>query len=86
MCVSVVHMYVYHVCDWCSQRSEEGIRPSGTGVRNGCEAMLTTIVRLWFIACVCEPCACSTHDGQKRALDPLGLELQMGWKHPSVWC
>jgi hypothetical protein len=27
---------VYHVCTWCSQRSEEGIRFPGTGIVDGC--------------------------------------------------
>lgn len=28
-------------------------------------------------ACVCTPCACSSQRGQKRAADPLGLELKV---------
>ena len=31
---------------------------------------------------VCEPCTCSTHSGQKRASDPLELELQELESHP----
>lgn len=39
MCVSVVHMYMYRVQDWFSQRSEEGIRSRGARFRNGCKFM-----------------------------------------------
>ena len=30
--------------------------------------------------CVCASCACSASRDQKRALDPLGLELESCWK------
>lgn len=30
-------MYVHHVCAWCPQRSEDGIRSLGTGVTEGCK-------------------------------------------------
>ena len=30
-------MYVCHVCAWCSQRPEEGVRSPTTAVTDGCE-------------------------------------------------
>lgn len=40
MCVSVLltGMHVYHMCAWCPQRREEGIRP-GTGLTDGYEQL-----------------------------------------------
>lgn len=39
MCASVLHacMSVHHICAWCCQRPEEGVRSRGTGVTNSCE-------------------------------------------------
>ena len=34
---------VGHICVWCLQRSEEGVRSPGTGVTDGCEPYLKTI-------------------------------------------
>lgn len=31
------YMYMYHVCAWCLQWSQEGVRSPGIGVMNACE-------------------------------------------------
>lgn len=30
-------IYVFHVCTWCSQRLEKGVRSLGTGITGSCE-------------------------------------------------
>jgi hypothetical protein len=37
MVISPARMYVCHMCAWCSQRPEEGIRSPGTEVTDSCE-------------------------------------------------
>lgn len=39
MCVRVLPacMYVYHLCAWCPQMPQGGIKAPGTGVTDGCE-------------------------------------------------
>lgn len=37
MSVVTAHIYVHHMHAWCLQRSEEGVRTPGTGVRDGCK-------------------------------------------------
>ena len=45
LCTSVLPecMSVHHVCAWCQQRAEEGIRSPTTGVTGGCYWVLGAI-------------------------------------------
>lgn len=44
---------------------------------NYCLKRLILCVRVFGFMYICAPCACSAHEGHKRTLDLLGLELQV---------
>ena len=41
MCVDALpaYMSVHHMCAWCPQKPEEGVRSPGTGGTDGCELL-----------------------------------------------